>query len=108
MALSMNLAFSLSVPVHINTVLPSASLSDQETSIAIIMPRSGTNSQGNHYNTPGGTNSSGGSSYHYSNSNGSYYYANDNGSTYYNNGNGSSTYTTPSGNSHTSSSSNSK
>eukprot|EP00959_Pyramimonas_sp_CCMP1952_P116623 2437415-Pyramimonas_sp.AAC.1 len=35
--------------------------------------------QGNHYNTPGGTNSSGGSSYHYSNSNGSYYYANDNG-----------------------------
>ena len=34
---------------------------------------SGTNSQGNHYNTPGGTNSSGGSSYHYSNSNGSYY-----------------------------------
>ena len=46
------------------------------------MPR-GTNSQGNSYNTPGGTNSSSGSSYHYSNSNGSYYYANDNGSTYY-------------------------
>ena len=39
--------------------------------------------QGNTYNTPGGTNSNGGSSYHYSNSNGSYYYANDNGSTYY-------------------------
>ena len=43
----------------------------------------GVNSQGNSYNTPGGTNSSQGSSYHYSNSNGSYYYANDNGSTYY-------------------------
>lgn len=28
------------------------------------MPRSGTNSQGNHYNTPGGSNSNGGSSYH--------------------------------------------
>ena len=40
-------------------------------------------SQGNTYNTPGGTNSSDGSSYHYSNNNGSYYYANDNGSTYY-------------------------
>eukprot|EP00603_Paraphysomonas_imperforata_P001405 CAMPEP_0114432080 /NCGR_PEP_ID=MMETSP0103-20121206/10958_1 /TAXON_ID=37642 ORGANISM="Paraphysomonas imperforata, Strain PA2" /NCGR_SAMPLE_ID=MMETSP0103 /ASSEMBLY_ACC=CAM_ASM_000201 /LENGTH=117 /DNA_ID=CAMNT_0001601719 /DNA_START=52 /DNA_END=406 /DNA_ORIENTATION=+ len=49
------------------------------------MPR-GTNSQGNTYNTPGGTNSNQGSSYHYSNSNGSYYYANDNGSTYYNSG----------------------
>ena len=37
------------------------------------MPKgSGTNSQGNHYNTPGGSNSSSGSSYHYSNSNGSY------------------------------------
>jgi hypothetical protein len=36
-------------------------------------------SQGNHYNTPGGTNSGTGSSYHYSNSNGSYYYKNDNG-----------------------------
>ncbi|KAL7459187.1 hypothetical protein ACHAWC_011686 [Mediolabrus comicus] len=58
---------------------------------------SGTNSQGNHYNTPGGTNSSGGSSYHYSNSNGSYYYSNDNGSTYYNSGRGSATYTSPSG-----------
>ena len=41
----------------------------------------GVNSQGNTYNTPGGTNSSSGSSYHYSNSNGSYYYSNDNGST---------------------------
>ena len=39
--------------------------------------------QGNTYNTPGGTNSNDGSSYHYSNSDGSYYYANDNGSTYY-------------------------
>eukprot|EP00542_Grammatophora_oceanica_P013820 CAMPEP_0194028266 /NCGR_PEP_ID=MMETSP0009_2-20130614/2285_1 /TAXON_ID=210454 /ORGANISM="Grammatophora oceanica, Strain CCMP 410" /LENGTH=77 /DNA_ID=CAMNT_0038667605 /DNA_START=43 /DNA_END=276 /DNA_ORIENTATION=+ len=58
---------------------------------------SGYNSQGNHYNTPGGTNSAGGSSYHYSNSNGSYYYANDNGSTYYSSGSGSSTYTSPSG-----------
>jgi hypothetical protein len=33
------------------------------------MPR---NSQGNHYSTPGGTNSSSGTSYHYSNTNGSY------------------------------------
>lgn len=59
----------------------------------------GTNSQGNTYNTPGGTNSSGGSSYHYSNANGSYYYANDNGSTYYNPGTsgvGSVKYTPPS------------
>jgi hypothetical protein len=32
---------------------------------SFTMPNgSGTNSQGNHYNTPGGTNSSGGSSYH--------------------------------------------
>eukprot|EP00561_Arcocellulus_cornucervis_P005474 CAMPEP_0185811614 /NCGR_PEP_ID=MMETSP1322-20130828/8327_1 /TAXON_ID=265543 /ORGANISM="Minutocellus polymorphus, Strain RCC2270" /LENGTH=74 /DNA_ID=CAMNT_0028508081 /DNA_START=39 /DNA_END=263 /DNA_ORIENTATION=+ len=62
------------------------------------MPKgSGNNSQGNHYNTPGGTNSSSGSSYHYSNTNGSYYYSNDNGSTYYNSGQGSSTYTSPSG-----------
>eukprot|EP00529_Nitzschia_sp_RCC80_P038300 CAMPEP_0113463116 /NCGR_PEP_ID=MMETSP0014_2-20120614/12469_1 /TAXON_ID=2857 /ORGANISM="Nitzschia sp." /LENGTH=71 /DNA_ID=CAMNT_0000355055 /DNA_START=166 /DNA_END=381 /DNA_ORIENTATION=+ /assembly_acc=CAM_ASM_000159 len=66
------------------------------------MPRSGTNSQGNHYNTPGGTNSNGGSAYHYSNSDGSYYYSNDNGSTYYNSGTGSSQYTSPSG--HTTSS----
>ncbi|KAL7434043.1 hypothetical protein ACHAXH_004308 [Discostella pseudostelligera] len=65
------------------------------------MTRSGTNSQGNHYNTPGGTNSNGGSSYHYSNSNGSYYYSNDNGSTYYNSGSGSATYTSPSGQSNT-------
>ena len=39
-----------------------------------IMPKGqghGTNSQGNTYNTPGGTNSSGGQSYHYSNSDGS-------------------------------------
>ena len=35
--------------------------------------------QGNHYSTPGGTNSNQGTSYHYSNSDGSYYYANDNG-----------------------------
>jgi len=59
--------------------------------------KSGYNSQGNHYNTPGGTNSSSsGSSYHYSNSNGSYYYSNDNGSSYYSAPNGSSTYTAPS------------
>ena len=43
----------------------------------------GYNSQGHAYNTPGGTNSSSGNSYHYSNTNGSYYYANDTGSTYY-------------------------
>lgn len=62
------------------------------------MPQgSGTNSQGNHYNTPGGTNSNGGSSYHYSNSDGSYYYSNDNGSSYHNNGSGGSNYTAPSG-----------
>ena len=47
------------------------------------------------YTTPGGTNSRGGSSYHYSNQNGSYYYSNDNGSTYYNDGKGSYTYTAP-------------
>eukprot|EP00984_Skeletonema_dohrnii_P007550 scaffold2750_cov114-Skeletonema_dohrnii-CCMP3373.AAC.5 len=62
---------------------------------------SGTNSQGNRYSTPGGTNSSSGSSYRYSNSNGSYYYSNDNGSKYYNSGNGSATYTSPSGQSRT-------
>ena len=53
----------------------------------------GTNTQGNNYSTPGGTNSSGGSSYHYSNSNGSYYYANDNGSTYHHSASGANTYT---------------
>ena len=37
----------------------------------------GVNSQGNSYNTPGGTNSNQGTSYHYSNTNGSYFYAND-------------------------------
>lgn len=63
--------------------------------------RSGVNSQGNAYTTPGGTNTSSGSSYHYSNSNGSYYYKNDNGSTYYNNGQGQATYTPPGGSSHT-------
>ena len=64
---------------------------------------SGTNSQGNSYNTPGGSNSSGGSSYHYSNTNGGYYYANDNGSTYYSSPSGTSTYTSPSGSTSTSS-----
>ena len=53
------------------------------------------NKQGNHYNTPGGTNSSQGNSYHYSNTNGSYYYSNDNGSTYYSNPGGKGTYTAP-------------
>ena len=78
--------------------LTAATTATQVTPVFHSMPKgSGTNSQGNHYNTPGGTNSSGGSSYHYSNSNGSYYYANDNGSTYYNNGQGGSTYTSPSG-----------
>ncbi len=42
--------------------------------------RRGTNSCGNRYNTPGGTNTNNGS-YHYSNKDGSHYYANDNGST---------------------------
>ena len=59
----------------------------------------GYNSQGNAYNTPGGSNSNSGSSYHYSNSNGSYYYANDNGSTYYQPPSGGTpVYTPPSGN----------
>ena len=52
-------------------------------------------SQGNHYNTPGGTNSNSGSSYHYSNQDGSYYYQNDNGSTYYSSPGGQGTYTPP-------------
>ena len=60
----------------------------------------GVNSQGNTYNTAGGTNSNVGSSYHYSNNDGSYYYKNDNGSTYYNNGGGYSRYTDASGNVH--------
>ncbi|RVX71811.1 hypothetical protein B0A52_04210 [Exophiala mesophila] len=56
---------------------------------------SGTNSQGNYYDTriqPSGN------AYHYSNTDGSYYYSNGNGSTYHNNGNGGSTYTAPNGN----------
>ncbi|QDZ18121.1 hypothetical protein A3770_01p06390 [Chloropicon primus] len=59
------------------------------------MPYKGTNSQGNNYTTPGGTNGNYGGSYHYSNQNGSYYYSNDNGSTYYNNGRGGSHYSPP-------------
>jgi hypothetical protein len=60
------------------------------------MPRGhGTNSQGNTYNTPGGTNSNESTSYHYSNQDGSYYYKNDNGSSYYNSGSGYSNYTSP-------------
>ena len=55
----------------------------------------GVNSQGNSYNTPGGTNSNQGTSYHYSNTNGSYYYANDNGSTYYSDPSGQGHYTPP-------------
>ena len=54
---------------------------------------SGTNSQGNRYNTAGGTNSNEGTSYHYSNKDGSYYYKNDNGSTYRDDGKGNTTYT---------------
>ncbi|GMH51067.1 hypothetical protein TrLO_g3554 [Triparma laevis f. longispina] len=64
------------------------------------MPR-GTNSRGNSYSTPGGRNTSGGSSYHYFNTNGSYYYSNDNSSTYYNSGSGSATYAGPGGQSTT-------
>ncbi|KIN00424.1 hypothetical protein OIDMADRAFT_19513 [Oidiodendron maius Zn] len=56
---------------------------------------SGTNSQGNSYDT---RSQPAGDAYHYSNSNGSYYYSNGNNSTYYNNGQGSSTYTAPNGN----------
>ena len=55
----------------------------------------GTNSQGNTYNTPGGTNSKPSTSYHYSNTNGGYYYSNDNGSTYTAAPSGQSTYTPP-------------
>ncbi|KAJ3491837.1 hypothetical protein NLI96_g413 [Meripilus lineatus] len=55
-------------------------------------------SQGNHWCTRSGE--SGGSGYHYSNTNGSYYYSNPDGSTYYNNGGGGSTYTAPNGNSY--------
>lgn len=54
--------------------------------------RCGTNSSGNRYKTPGGTNKSSSSSYHYSNKDGSYYYKNDNGSTYYNPGRGTGGY----------------
>mmetsp|Transcript_66544 Transcript_66544/g.159056 ORF Transcript_66544/g.159056 Transcript_66544/m.159056 type:complete len:82 (-) Transcript_66544:178-423(-) len=67
------------------------------TSASQSQSQSGVNSQGNHYTTPGGTNSSGGQSYHYSNQNGSYYYQNDNGSSYYNSGTGYERYTSSSG-----------
>ncbi|KAL6243338.1 hypothetical protein RBB50_009890 [Rhinocladiella similis] len=56
---------------------------------------SGTNSQGNSWDT---RSQPGGSAYHYSNSDGSYYYSNSNGSTYHNSSSGSSTYTAPNGN----------
>ncbi|KFY62866.1 hypothetical protein V497_02197 [Pseudogymnoascus sp. VKM F-4516 (FW-969)] len=56
---------------------------------------SGTNSQGNHYDT---RTQPAGSAYHYSNSNGSYYYANGDQSTYYNDGQGGASYTAPDGN----------
>ena len=85
------------------------------------MPKSGINSQGNHYTTPGGTNSESGESYHCkynflhvniffndpvlmqydscdltdSNKNGSWYYKNDDGSKYYNDGKGNASYTPP-------------
>ncbi|TAQ87146.1 hypothetical protein B7494_g4553 [Chlorociboria aeruginascens] len=57
---------------------------------------SGTNSQGNSYDT---RSQPSGGAYHYSNSNGSYYYSNGDGSTYYNSGS-SATYTAPDGNSY--------
>ncbi|KAL2070516.1 hypothetical protein VTL71DRAFT_13542 [Oculimacula yallundae] len=56
---------------------------------------SGTNSQGNNYDT---REQPSGSACHYSNSDGSYYYANGNGSTYHNDAQGGSTYTAPNGN----------
>ena len=40
-------------------------------------------SKSGYISTPGGTNSSKGESYHYSNKDGSYYYQNDSGSKYY-------------------------
>ncbi|KAF6220861.1 hypothetical protein HO133_002541 [Letharia lupina] len=63
---------------------------------------SGTNSQGNRYDSRDYTPSTGGSqandnTYHYSNNDGSYYYSNSNGSTYHNDGNGGSKYTAPGG-----------
>ncbi|CAG8982553.1 hypothetical protein HYALB_00002335 [Hymenoscyphus albidus] len=56
---------------------------------------SGTNSQGNSYDT---RSQPSGNAYHYSNNDGSYYYSNGNNSTYHNNGQGGSTYTAPNGN----------
>jgi hypothetical protein len=61
------------------------------------MKRSGVNAEGNHYSTPGGTNTSSDSSYYYRNNDGSYYYKNDNGSTYYNTPTGTGVYTAPDG-----------
>eukprot|EP00956_Cyclotella_meneghiniana_P030435 scaffold76628_cov31-Cyclotella_meneghiniana.AAC.3 len=51
---------------HIRTIIPTSHPTPSiiPSSSSVIMPNSGYNSQGNHYNTPGGTNSSGGSSYH--------------------------------------------
>ncbi|KAJ7261807.1 hypothetical protein B0H12DRAFT_1013233 [Mycena haematopus] len=75
---------------HTNASSKSGSTSGTDYTIT----STGTNSQGNHYCH---RESSAGSGYHYSNSDGSYYYSNPNGSTYHNNGKESSTYTTPSG-----------
>lgn len=67
----------------------------------------GTNSQGNSYAKPGGTNENP-SSYRYDNQSGSkygpgYHYQNDNGSTYHKNtSTGKATYTDPAGNKHVS------
>ena len=56
----------------------------------------GHNSQGNKYTTPGGTNSTPSTAYHYSNNDGSYYYKNDNGSTYHQpSSSGTPSYTAP-------------
>ena len=55
----------------------------------------GYNSQGNKYTTPGGTNSTPSTAYHYSNNDGSYYYKNDNGSTYHQPSSGTPSYTAP-------------
>merc|ERR1711939_157937 len=73
--------------------MPSKSGSSSYTPYTIT--GSGTNSQGNSYDTRSQLS---GDAYHYSNTNGSYYYSNGNGSTYYNSGSGSSTYTAPDGN----------
>ncbi|KAK5193023.1 hypothetical protein LTR99_010609 [Exophiala xenobiotica] len=93
--------------------MPSKSGSSSYTPYTVT--GSGTNSQGNSYDT---RSQPSGDAYHYSNTSmllilpsnalqlltasadGSYYYSNGNGSTYYNSGSGSSTYTAPNGSSY--------